>query len=336
MYGISKSFLERDPVRLGLVGTLVIAAALALGFNSQSIPGITGGTTYRAHFRDASGLLEGSEVRVGGVVVGQVQSIDLAGDKVEVEFDADPGEVRLGVDTRATIKVGTVLGHRYVELTPGTGRETLTSDDTIPLEQTASGYDITRSLEETSDTVARTDTGNLSGALDQISAVERELPPDLQWQLTGVERLSQTVAGRDQELRDLLAHAAGVSDVLASRNAQVIALLGQGRSLFAALNNRSAALHGILVQAQIVSNELRALEQDNRNTLGPTLAQLDTLVSTLNGNVGNINAALTGLERYTERLGDVVGSGPFFSALLQNILPANLAGQLPGSLGGPR
>lgn len=335
MYVISKSFLERDPVRLGLVGTLVIAAALALGFNYHALPGI-GATTYRAYFSDASGLLAGSEVRIGGVVVGQVQSIDLAGDKVEVEFGADPGDTRLSLDTRATIKVGTVLGHRYVELTPGTDQETLTSDDAIPLERTASGYDITRSLEETSDTIARTDTGDLSGALDQISAVERELPPDLQWQLSGVERLSQTVAGRDQELRDLLAHAAGVSDVLASRNAQVTALLTQGHSLFAALNNRSTALHNVLVQARIISDELRLLEQDNRNTLGPALAQLDTLVGTLNGNLGNIDAALTGLEQYTERLGDVVGSGPFFSALLQNILPANLAGQLPGSLGGPR
>lgn len=335
MYAISKSFLERDPVRLGLVGTLVIAAALALGFNYHSLPGF-GATTYRAYFHDASGLLEGSEVRIGGVVVGQVRSIDLAGDKVEVEFDADPGDTRLSVDTGATIKVGTLLGHRYVELAPGTDQETLTSDDTIPLERTASGYDITRSLEETSDTVARTDTGNLAGALDQISAVERELPPDLQQQLAGIERLSQTVAGRDQDLRDLLARAAGVSDVLASRNAQVTALLTQGHSLFAALNNRSAALRDILVQARIISDELRLLEQDNRNTLGPTLAQLDTLTSTLNGNLGNIDAALTGLEQYTERLGDVVGSGPFFSALLQNILPANLAGQLPGSLGGPR
>ncbi len=203
-----------------------------------------------------------------------------------------------------------------------------------PLAQTSSGYDITRALEEVTDKVSETDTVNLSGALEQISSVEDELPPDLRSSLDGLSRLSDTVASRDEELRQLLAGAANVSQILADRDTQVSALFGQGQSLFAALNSRADTIHRVLVQSRQVADALTGLSRDNASTLGPTLEQLKTLVATLNSNYDNINASLTGLEHFAKQVGEAVGSGPFFGVLLHNIVPANLSGQLPGSFGG--
>ena len=331
---MTKSFLERNPIRIGVVGTLILVGAIALALNFDTMPGIAA-KTYHAEFGDASGLAGGDTTQIAGVKVGEVRKISLAGDKVDVEFDADSGDIRLGDDTHATIKVETVLGRRYLELAPGGGGE-LGRGGTIPLANTTSGYDLTRSLEEVTDKVSKTDTVDLSGALDQLSQVEQALPPDLQSSLTGLSRLSETVASRDAELRHLLTNTAGVSNVLSDRSQRVAQLLGQGQSLFSTLNQRADSIHNILVQARQIADELTALKRDNEGTLTPTLSQVDILVTTLNNNYDNINASLTGLERYSKQIGDVVGSGPFFGALLQNILPANLAGQLPGSLGGPR
>ncbi len=332
----SSSPEKTNEVRLGIIGTVVLVLALLIGFTYESIPFLRASDTYRAEFSDASGLNEGAEVQIGGVTVGEVRSIDLDGDKVLVGFDADSGALRLTADSTATIKVETVLGHRFVELTAGTSPDALEIGGTIPVENTSSGYDITRSLEEVTDTVSKTDTVDLSGALDQISAVEKALPPDLQTQLSGLGKLSNTVASRDAELREMLDHAANVTGVLNDRNQQVATLVDQGRGLFTVLNERSSNIHRILVQSRAIADELTALARENRDTLGPTLSQLDQLVQTLNDNSVNIDASLTGLQRYATQIGDVVGSGPFFGVLLQNILPANLAGQLPGSLGGPR
>jgi phospholipid/cholesterol/gamma-HCH transport system substrate-binding protein len=325
-----------NEVRLGIIGTVVLVLALVVGFTYESIPFLRGTDIYQAEFSDASGLSEGAEVQVAGVVVGEVRSIQLDDGTVSVGFDADPGAVRLTADTRAAIKVETVLGHRFVELTAGTSPDDLERGGTIPVENTSSGYDITRSLEEVTDTVSKTDTVDLSGALEQVSAVEEALPSDLQTQLSGLGRLSDTVASRDAELREMLDRAANVSGVLNDRNQQVATLVDQGRGLFAMLNERSSNIHRILVRSRAIADELTALAQENRGTLGPTLAQLDQLVQTLNDNSANIDASLTGLQRYATQINDVVGSGPFFGVLLHNILPANLAGQLPGSLGGPR
>ncbi|OAK56218.1 MCE family protein [Rhodococcoides kyotonense] len=327
---------EKDPLRLGVVGTIVLAVVLILGFTYESIPFIGGSSDYHAQFADASGLSVGSEVQIGGVPIGEVHSIELDGDKVDVEFGADTGDIRLSEDTTAAIKVETVLGARFIELANGHSSAELERGATIPVENTASGYDITRSLEEVTERVQKTDTVDLSGALDQVSAVEQQLPENLKDQLVGVQRLSDTVAGRDAELREMLAHASGVTGVLADRSDQIAALMNQGSTLFAALNERSSSIHRILVQSRVIADELTILSRENRETLGPTLTNLDTLVQTLNNNYANIDASLTGLQRYVRQMGDVVGSGPFFGVLLHNILPANLSGQLPGSLGGPR
>lgn len=332
---VGKSFLERDAFRMGLIGTALLIGGLLLALNVKSIPGFNGATTYRAEFADASGLAVGDSTQIAGVKVGEVTSISLGEGKVDVEFDVDRGSVTLGDDTSVAIKVETALGRRYLEITPGNHGQ-LAADSTIPISRTTSGYDITRALEEVTGKVSETDTANLSGALDQIVAVENELPPDLKSSLDGLSRLSDTVASRDEELRRLLAGAADVSGILAERDAQVAALFGQGQTLFAALNNRSDTIHRVLVQSRQVADALTGLARDNSATLGPTLDRLRTLVTTLNTNYDNIDASLTGLERFTKQVGEAVGSGPFFGVLLHNIVPANLSGQLPGSLGGPR
>jgi phospholipid/cholesterol/gamma-HCH transport system substrate-binding protein len=330
-----KSFLERDAFRMGLIGTAVLIGVLFLALNFNSIPGINRATNYHAEFADASGLAVGDTTQIAGVKVGEVKKLSIADGKVDVEFDVDSGAVGLGEDTTAAIKVETALGRRYVEITPGAHGE-LADNATIPLAQTSSGYDITRALEEVTDKVSETDTGNLSGALEQVSSVEDELPPDLRSSLDGLSRLSNTVASRDEELRQLLSGAADVSRILADRDVQVASLFGQGQSLFAALNSRADTIHRVLVQSRQVADALTGLSRDNAATLGPTLDQLKTLVATLNSNYDNINASLTGLDRFAKQVGEAVGSGPFFGVLLHNIVPANLSGQLPGSFGGPR
>ena len=54
-----KSILERDPVKIGIVGTIIIIAITVLAFNYGSLPVVNGGKKYHAQFADASGLHTG-------------------------------------------------------------------------------------------------------------------------------------------------------------------------------------------------------------------------------------------------------------------------------------
>jgi ABC-type transporter Mla subunit MlaD len=131
-------FRERNPVPIGAIGLAVILGLLVLAFNASHLPFLNSGTTYHADFADASGLKPGDDVRVAGVKVGSVTSVDLDGAQVRVGLRVSG--VHVGPDSRAEIKIKTLLGQKYIALFPS-GAGSLAGD--IPLARTQTPLDVT-------------------------------------------------------------------------------------------------------------------------------------------------------------------------------------------------
>lgn len=72
-------------------------------------------------FNEATQLAEQSDVRISGVNVGKVQSIDLApnGKQALATVDIDDRYAPIPKSTRAMLRTKTLLGETYIELTPG-------------------------------------------------------------------------------------------------------------------------------------------------------------------------------------------------------------------------
>jgi virulence factor Mce-like protein len=72
-------------------------------------------------FNEATQLAEQSDVRISGVNVGKVRSIDLApnGRQALATVDIDDQYAPLPESTRAILRTKTLLGETYIELTPG-------------------------------------------------------------------------------------------------------------------------------------------------------------------------------------------------------------------------
>src|SRR3954453_5135121 len=75
-------------------------------------------------FREATQLAQESDVRIHGVSVGKVKSINLADsgpnkDLAEATLEIDTPYAPIPADTRATLRQKTLLGETYVELTQG-------------------------------------------------------------------------------------------------------------------------------------------------------------------------------------------------------------------------
>lgn len=70
-----KSFAERNPFVIGLVGIVGVALLVLAALNYQQLPGFNQGKTYSAHFDDAGGLYDGAEVQVSGFASGKVTGI---------------------------------------------------------------------------------------------------------------------------------------------------------------------------------------------------------------------------------------------------------------------
>jgi phospholipid/cholesterol/gamma-HCH transport system substrate-binding protein len=74
-----------------------------------------------ADFNEATQLSDTADVRISGISVGRVKKTELAGGRTRVTIEIKPSYAPIPRDTRAIIRLKTLLGESYIELTPGTG-----------------------------------------------------------------------------------------------------------------------------------------------------------------------------------------------------------------------
>ena len=230
-------FREQNKTVIGAVGLTLILLLLAAAFNADSLPIIGGGTVYKAEFSEAAGLQKIDEVRVAGVKVGKVVGVDLAGDHVLVHFRVKNAD--FGKNSRADIRIKTVLGRKFLMLTPD-GPGQLSPNDVIPLSRTSSPYDVSAAFQGLASTVDQIDTKQLERSFTTLADDFRGSPSEVRASLNGLSRLSNTIASRDAKLHELLAHAQGVTHVLASRDQDLVSFLKDSDLILQELRRRRA------------------------------------------------------------------------------------------------
>jgi phospholipid/cholesterol/gamma-HCH transport system substrate-binding protein len=321
-------WMREHPVAVGAVGLTILCGLLLAAFRVDDLPLIGGGTPYHAAFRDASGLAPGNEVRLAGVKVGRVTGVELARSGstpyVRVDFRVTEDDAVLGDRTGATIRIKTVLGQKYLALHPqGQGR--LPAGAEIPLDRTASPFDVVQAVTGLADTVDRIDLNRMAEAFTTLSATFADTPDGVRTTLDGLARLSTTVASRDAELRELLAHARTVTGVLAERDDQLQRLVADANLLLAEVQRRSQAIHELLTATVQVSTEISGLVADNRAALQPTLNSVREVVALLQRNRDDLEQTVATMAPFVNAFANVTGNGRWFDSwvdgLLQPYLP---------------
>ena len=318
-----KPFRERNPMIIGGIGLVVLAGLILAAFHVDDLPLIGGGTTYRAAFRDASGLAAGNEVRVAGVKVGKVEAIGLAHDKagayVRVEFRVQDHSLRLGTDTEATIRIKTVLGQKYLALAPAGSRQ-LAAGAQIPREHTASPFDVVQAVNGLAGTLQDIDSDQLAQAFSVLSQDFADTPASVQASLSGLSKLTTSISARDDQLRTLLRHAEGVTSVLAQRDDQLRTLVQDGNLLLTEVSRRRDAIHELLVSTNELATQLSGLVADNRRTLGPALDQLRQVLATLQRDRDKLSSTLQSMAPFIDAFTNVLGNGRWFDSWLNGLL----------------
>jgi phospholipid/cholesterol/gamma-HCH transport system substrate-binding protein len=137
----------------------------------------------------------------------------------------------------------------------------------------------------------------------------------------GVARFSETIDKRDDELRNLLANANKATGVLRERSDQVVSLVADTNALLIQLQTQSSALDQISGNIAAVTQQIKGVIAENRQTLKPALDKLNGVLTILDTRKDRIQKAIKGLNKYALGLGESVGSGPFFKAYLVNLFP---------------
>jgi len=133
--------VSREVREIWIGAATVTGFALLVGFMNQAdnvVPKSSSSTTsVVGKFNKVDGLTEGSEVRLGGIRVGQVRSMELDDQfRAVVTFEYDSG-YKFPKDTSAAIHTDGLFGGKFVVLEPGAEEVPLKTGDEIELTQDA-------------------------------------------------------------------------------------------------------------------------------------------------------------------------------------------------------
>lgn len=296
---------------LGTVGiiTLLILMVAALGVPQVSY--LTRTSPFYAELSNASGLTSADPVLVAGVPTGRIESVALAGDRVRVAFRLDNGQP-LGNKTTASVRLRTVLGKRYLEITPrGSGPVggTDTSDDgarTIPLSRTSVPYSL--------DDISHAAVGTAAGIDPQL--------------VSAMMSTMNSIVPSSSQLGDAIAGTAGATSAINATGTQLNQLLkvvgriaevgaGQSESIATTLANTQILVQSVAVRRLILSrlvDNIRTVLHQMATTfphiaMGSLTTNLVTVTDTLRSNVANIDTLLKQLPPAIRTVVDTTGNG---------------------------
>ena len=321
---MSTPFRERNPVVVGAVSLVVVLGLILLAFNADKLPIIGGGDTYYADFSEAGGLKANDEVRIAGVRVGKVDSVSLDGDHVKVGFRIE-NHADFGTDTRAAIKVKTLLGAMYLSLEPA-GAGQLPEGSEIPVDRTSSPYDVVQAFSGLARTSEQIDTHQLARGLTTLADLTRNTPKNFRKALSGVSALSSNLAARNEQIGTLLQNLHGVTTTLNARDQDIVGLMRDSAVLFKALVKRREAVHNLLSSTSQLSVELTKLVRQSRADLKPALTHLSAVLDVLNKNADNIDQSIRLMGPFYRVFANTLGDGPWFDTYIQNMPPVPQVG----------
>jgi ABC-type transporter Mla subunit MlaD len=129
-----------SPVIVGAVTVLVVIVAVFLAYNANN--GLPFVSTYNLHARvpNATALVKGNEVRIGGSRVGVVKAVRpveapaRSGNFVaELDLSLDKGAEPIPANSTMIIRPKSPLGLKYLQIVPGDSGPGLKAGETIPL-----------------------------------------------------------------------------------------------------------------------------------------------------------------------------------------------------------
>lgn len=246
-----------NKVWLGTIGLVVVAALLAAVVLYGGLG--LGKTGYQGEFAQAAQIKKGNQVTIAGIQVGTVDGVKLAGDHVVVAFNVR-NDVHLGADTRAAIKLTTILGSRYLEVSPaGTGG---LDHNTIPLGNTEVPYDLQKTLAGATSTFEAVDAQRIVDSVKVLNANLQGLPDALPQALDNLQSLASIIADRRGQLGTLLSNADTLTRTLRDQKADLGALVLQGRDLLGEIATRRAAVRRLFASATTLVERTKTIVGD--------------------------------------------------------------------------
>lgn len=271
-----------------LLTTLVtVVAVVALAAGAYTFWPRAEQTSVSADFTRAVGLYPGSDVRILGVRVGQVDTVVPEGDHVHVTFSYD-SKYRVPADAKAAIVAPSLVSDRYVQLLPVfTSGPALTAGTRIPLERTAVPVELDRVSQSLDDLMVALgpDGANKNGALSQLLETSAANLDGNGTKINGtVHDLSaalSTLSGSREDLFGTVKNLQSFTSMLATNNDQVRRLNSDLATVAVQLSAERDDLKSALKNLGVAVDEVQSFVGDNRAVIKTDLDRAVTVTGSL-------------------------------------------------------
>lgn len=268
-------------VAVATVATLLVAAALWWLLLAPAA------NRFTAYFSSAVGLFPGSDVRVLGIRVGEIEEVVPQGTRVRVVLSVDR-TTRIPAQASAISVAPSVVSDRYVQLAPAyTEGEALGDGAEIPLERTANPLELDElyaSLDRLT-TALGPDGVNKDGALSDFIEVQAQTfegaGATFNQTLNDLSNAARTLADSRGDLFSTVDSLQKFTSSLATNDAQVRQFDSKLADVTAFLAGERADLASSLQELTIALNEVSAFIRDHRAQLRTNVEKLAQLTQLL-------------------------------------------------------
>ncbi len=285
----------------GLRYTTVIALIAALVGGVYVLASQGNNRKIVGYFTSAVGIYPGDEVRVLGVPVGSIDTIEAGPSDVKIVMSV-PKDLKIPKDAKAVIVSPNLVSARFIQLTPAyTGGAVLPDGGSIDLTRTAVPVEWDEVKEAlTQLAVQLGPTGSVGGSMQgplgaAINQAADTLDGKGQSFHNALRELSQ-VAGRLGDSRgDIFGTVKNLQvlvDVLSKSNEQIVQFAGNVASVSQVLADSSRHLDNTLGTLNKALSDIRGFLHENNSTLIDTVTKLNDLAQTLSDQSDNIEQVL--------------------------------------------
>jgi phospholipid/cholesterol/gamma-HCH transport system substrate-binding protein len=303
--------------------TFLVVTAFATYVLAATIANTSFGATrtYHADFSDASGLQIGDDVRVAGVRVGTVSSInivkaspaelrsgDLVHDGKTVPYVAKVGfEVArsrpLPVGVHVNLRYRNLVGQRYLDIEQVAGASTtfLSTKHTIEVMQTSPAVDLTQLFAGFQPLFQGLDAGNINELSTEIIQTLQGEGGSLELLLSKVADLTNTIANKDHVVGEVIDNLSKVLTVVGQRDNELDSLIVELQGFVSGLAQDHSTIGNAIVGVNNLANKTAGLLTNIRGPLAKDITDVTGLV-------GVLNAGSSDVQYFVQQLAPTVGT----------------------------
>ncbi|MEV6071394.1 MlaD family protein [Nocardia sp. NPDC052001] len=297
---------ERDAARTdrrwgfaGIAAALVVLAAVGIVYVAD-----LGTSTYTADLADAGSVHPGDPVRVAGITVGKVRSLQLRADRATMTFSVNK-DVFVGAQSTLAARMLTVVGGHYVALTPA-GTKPL-GHNTIPMDHVVLPYSLPQLFQDAIAPIDQVDGDVLRRNLAALQDSITQSPQAIGHAVTATKTIADLLNRQNADISSALSVADQYVSALDDSKQVLISLIRNLGILVTLIEQNKFQVSRELDYLASTVSRLVPVGQQWKSTLEPMAQPVADAIPRLHEIGDKLGTLLDGLRAFGQRLQPLVG-----------------------------